>query len=484
MRAFRVGAGAVLAVVGLVVFVAGAVTAFWIVGPDDVLSLRPHSFRGDIVAVTTRPDLLDYYGSRVVVTVEPAAKDRAVFVGVGHDIDVRSYLDKVRQTRLSKVAYPSSVSSTDVRGTQTRVLPPAALDWWVAKVSGTGRQTLSWKLADGPYDLVIMRADGDAGLDLEATLGLEVKGAFGSSLLVLAAGAVLLAGGVLLTGWVRRRPRVDSDDGELDWEGRELWEQNEYWTSSEHPSRIGGVLVPGDAAPPRSPDDQPGRLVSTQGGEVPPWHINGVRSGPGGPGEPMRSGGQREYASDVGPAWGPGTAAAMPPERRTGHPPVPAAGPFPGPATAGPSSGRPPSRRPAMPGPKVGPPMHRAAPTWPPREPSSPAPQGGPAPDSRGFTAPDPADPFRRAQDPTRSADPPARLPWRPAGGPAAPRRAAGPHGSRRVDPHPLPRSEEPDLSDFPSLEPDHAERPPWLPGPVGQPLALPSEQRDPNADV
>ncbi|WP_157180944.1 hypothetical protein [Actinopolymorpha alba] len=433
MRVLRVVAGALVALVGLVALVAGGVTAFWIVGPDDVVSASPRKLESKGVAVTTPPDLLDYYGNRLVVTVESAEKGRDVFVGVGHDIDVKSYFTNAPHTEITKVTYPLALTTREVDGKLTRVLRPTDIDWWVAKASGSGAHTLSWQLADGPYDLVIMSADGRAGVDVTATFGLELKGAFRTALLVFAGGALLLVGGILL---IRGRRRASRNDAEVLWEGRDLWDQNEFWSQSGQPDRAPAPhRVPGDGAGvagPHAGGPQPGAWGPPPGGFPAPQPGPGPGQPPGpGPGQPGPAPGQPVPAPgqlvpgagqpQVSP-WGPPAGNAPPP----GYPSHP---------HAGVGAYQPPQPPPGLPS------VDRANP---------PAGNGQlpPRGDQPRFDAP-------------RSFDPPGALPWRPAGGrPSHAPRPDGPrppHDPGRYPSEPGPQEGELPAFDFPADLPDLA---------------------------
>jgi hypothetical protein len=445
MRTLRVAAGILAALVGLVALAVSAVVSFWIVGPDDVLSVTPRQVSSKGLALTSPPDLVDYYGSRAVVTVEPTTTEKDVFIGVGHDIDVRSYLGKMAQTRFTEVSYPSTVTTEEVRGTTSRVLPPGELDWWTAQVAGSGTQTLEWELADGPYDLVIMAADGTPGVDVTATFGLEFKGAFASSLAVGGAGVVLLAGAGLLFRSLRRDSALDTD---VLWEDRELWESNGFWGSparpgptveqSRTPSNTRGVPAHASAtsAPPEVPADLGGQgaYAGQQGTHSAPQvrhpHQQGAHPSQHGAHPSQHGAHPSQHGTQAGwqggdrvqqgdqPTWGGG------PEQHTGRPGV-------WPGQAGGHSG------PARPGVPTGPSAAASANAgeWSP--PGSPASHGQPQPLSdapaAGPPSPTPASP----SGPRGTWPPTNRDALEPPGGPAGPP-ASTAHG---FPPGPPPRT-------------------------------------------
>ena len=138
------------------VTVAGAVAAFWLVGPDNTISTSSRELTSQGLAVVTAPDLLDRHGPTLHVT---ATSDKPLFVGVGQDLDVRDYLAGSAHTRLIRFDPPATFGTQEMRGRTSTLTPPSGLDWWVAK-SGTGESSVAWPIQDGRYDVVVMNADG------------------------------------------------------------------------------------------------------------------------------------------------------------------------------------------------------------------------------------------------------------------------------------------------------------------------------------
>ncbi|MEU4606840.1 hypothetical protein AB0F43_27985 [Kribbella sp. NPDC023972] len=201
MRFARIALGLLLTLAGLVVTFAGAVTAFWLVGPDDTITTGSRQFTSQGLAVITAPDLLDRHGPTLHVT---ATGDKPVFVGVGQDLDVANYLAGTAHTRLIRFDPPTTFGTQETRGRSPRLTAPGELDWWVAQAGGPGQQSVAWPIQDGRYDVVVMNADGTPAVGAEVRFGVEVDRSFGLCLLVLGAGILVLTLGLLLT--FRRRP--------------------------------------------------------------------------------------------------------------------------------------------------------------------------------------------------------------------------------------------------------------------------------------
>jgi hypothetical protein len=78
-------------------------------------------------------------------------------------------------------------------------VPPGDLDIWVAETSGPGLRVLDWQPDAGDWTVVVMRADGGAGIDAEARMGATVPGLPWLAAGLLAVGAVLgMTGAVLI----------------------------------------------------------------------------------------------------------------------------------------------------------------------------------------------------------------------------------------------------------------------------------------------
>lgn len=203
MRVIRRIFGVLLALIGLVVAVVGGAAAFWLIGPDDTVQSGEQHLAGKGLAIASTPELLDRHGPVLHVDVR-SAKDQPVFVGVARDFDVSSYLKGFAHTKLVQVQFPIALSTQDEKGTAGPLAAPNTLDWWVAKASGAGSQSLAWPIEDGPYDVVIMNADGKTPPDVQVDLGIEIPKAFASALGVFVTGLVLLALGILLVLFRRR----------------------------------------------------------------------------------------------------------------------------------------------------------------------------------------------------------------------------------------------------------------------------------------
>ncbi len=205
MRVVRSVLGVLLALIGLLVGLAGAAAAFWLIGPDNTLKSGDQHLTSKGLAIASSPELLDRHGPVLHVDAH-STNGKPVFVGVARDFDVASYLKGFAHTSLVQVQYPIALTTQEQKGASGPLAAPDTLDWWVAKANGAGTQSIAWPITDGPYDVVVMTADGKTAPDVQVNLGIEIPHAFLAALGVLLAGLVLLAVGILLILVRRRRP--------------------------------------------------------------------------------------------------------------------------------------------------------------------------------------------------------------------------------------------------------------------------------------
>jgi len=147
--------------------------------------------------------------ARTTVRVTGSSKlPGAVFIGIGPTAEVSTYVSGVARDRITSIDLRAgSVEYDHVDGTAIPA-PPEAQDFWVAKVAGTGSQTLEWTLSEGDWAVVIMNADGSPPVAVDMRLAAR----FGIIKLLivglLAGGVILLAIGLtLILVGARRRPR-------------------------------------------------------------------------------------------------------------------------------------------------------------------------------------------------------------------------------------------------------------------------------------
>ncbi len=131
---------------------------------------------------------------KVRIRVTPEGSSPPLFVGIGPSADVDRYLAGVKHTVIADF-WKDDMET--VGGGPPRSAP-GQQDFWVASESGPGKQTLVWDPADGDWTVVVMNADGRAGIDIGADLAAEAPTLLWVAIGLLLGGAILLVGGGLL----------------------------------------------------------------------------------------------------------------------------------------------------------------------------------------------------------------------------------------------------------------------------------------------
>jgi hypothetical protein len=124
--------------------------------------------------------------------------DTPVFVGLARTSDADAYLAGIAHAELTEFGKTSRADYELIPGTG-RPQPPAAQPIWAASASGVRSATLTWRLHEGDWSVVLMNADGSKGVAARVEAGVNVGylGWLATGLFlfggVLAALAVLLA---------------------------------------------------------------------------------------------------------------------------------------------------------------------------------------------------------------------------------------------------------------------------------------------------
>jgi hypothetical protein len=136
-----------------------------------------------------------------------SSEDKTLFIGIGPQAEVARYLGTVAHANVQDIDFdPFRATYLSVSGDAPQA-PPTDQSFWAASASGVGTQTLTWKVREGDWSVVLMNADASRGVAADVDLGAKL-----SFLLWVAIG--LLIGGVLVSGGsaalivlAARRPR-------------------------------------------------------------------------------------------------------------------------------------------------------------------------------------------------------------------------------------------------------------------------------------
>ena len=128
-----------------------------------------------------------------------------VFVGIGPESAVNTYLAGVAQARGHSLGTPSADFRTYRGGAPSA--PPRTQTFWDASSTGTGQQTVTWKPQAGNWRIVLMNADGSAGVRSDVSIGARIPHLLAIGIVAAGVGFVLLlisAAGIYLAVRPRR----------------------------------------------------------------------------------------------------------------------------------------------------------------------------------------------------------------------------------------------------------------------------------------
>jgi hypothetical protein len=211
-RVLLVAVGAVVLLVGLGVLAIGALVLF-LTGRDSAFPGGSGDLHSDSYALVS-----DAAGLRAIA-IDDTARVRVrstggpVFVGVGPAETVRPYLAGVAYDELTDVRLaPLEATLLPSDGTGAPARPGADRSVWTVTAAGPGRQTVDIDLDSPDEVLVVMNADGSAGVDVTASVAIVVPVARSLGIGFLVGGAVAApVGGVLLATGIRRSVRARAE---------------------------------------------------------------------------------------------------------------------------------------------------------------------------------------------------------------------------------------------------------------------------------
>jgi hypothetical protein len=144
--------------------------------------------------------------AQVRIAIRSSDPDVEIFAGVAPTADIRSYLRRVAHDAFDSATL-EPFEATFRRSTGTSPPDdPQDQTFWVASSSGQGELTLDWDKRQGAWSLLIMRADGSAGLDLDASIALRFGFLTPVAIGALSAGLLTLTGTAIARARRRNRP--------------------------------------------------------------------------------------------------------------------------------------------------------------------------------------------------------------------------------------------------------------------------------------
>jgi hypothetical protein len=134
-----------------------------------------------------------------------AQSSQPVFLGIAPAAAATSYLARVARAQASNLGAESADFRTQPGGAPRT--PPRAQHFWVASTSGSGIRTLTWKVRDGSWRVVVMNSNGSRDVASELSIGASFPHLLTLAIALLGGGILILlasGGGIYLA----TRPRV------------------------------------------------------------------------------------------------------------------------------------------------------------------------------------------------------------------------------------------------------------------------------------
>jgi Domain of unknown function (DUF4389) len=126
----------------------------------------------------------------------------AIFIGIAPANDVLQYLSGAAYDQLNGYAMASGGPTYQPHNGGAPSLPTSQT-FWGANVSGSGTQSLTWKVESGHWAIVLMNADGSRGVAADVSVGATAPFLFALALgLLIGGGIALLIAGALLFGGI------------------------------------------------------------------------------------------------------------------------------------------------------------------------------------------------------------------------------------------------------------------------------------------
>jgi hypothetical protein len=219
-RIIAIVLGSIAAVIGLALVIGGiaGTVAYGVARDDDGY------FRTDEIHLTSptsaiTSDSLDLGGTpgdagwltergdfaTVSLDLQPAGAGPELFAGIGPTADVTSYLASVAHDQVTDYDDSNATVTYDRQDGSAIPAPPGDQTFWVAQVATAQPGALTWDVRGGDWTVVVMNADGSAGIDATARVGIKIDWLLPVAIVLLVVGAVMLVGGTLVAVFVGRR---------------------------------------------------------------------------------------------------------------------------------------------------------------------------------------------------------------------------------------------------------------------------------------
>jgi hypothetical protein len=136
---------------------------------------------------------------------------KTLFIGIGPEAAVAKYLGSVAHANVQDIDFdPFRVTYLPTTGGAPQA-PPTQQQFWAASASGVGTQTVTWKVRDGDWSVVLMNADGSRGVAADVDLGAKLSFLLWVAIGSLIGGVLVVAGSSALIVLAARTPQQSPD---------------------------------------------------------------------------------------------------------------------------------------------------------------------------------------------------------------------------------------------------------------------------------
>jgi hypothetical protein len=161
----------------------------------------------DEFEIVLTPDWLwnDNWLGKIRIRGESAAGGKLLFIGIGPEAAVAGYLGSVAHANVEDIDVdPFRAQYRPIAGGPPQG-PPTAQHFWAVSASGVGQQTVTWKVREGDWSVVVMKADGSRRVVADIDLGAKLSFLLWLAIGLLLGGVFVLAGSTALIVLAARR---------------------------------------------------------------------------------------------------------------------------------------------------------------------------------------------------------------------------------------------------------------------------------------
>ena len=127
-----------------------------------------------------------------------------VFIGIAPADRAAAYLGGMGHATLTELEDPVTTYAEHPGGAPAG--KPTDQDFWVASSSGTGLRAVEWPTTAGSWTVVVMNADGSAGVNASVDVGITAPvQQWAANTLLISGGVIAVFGILLILGGFRRR---------------------------------------------------------------------------------------------------------------------------------------------------------------------------------------------------------------------------------------------------------------------------------------